>query len=190
MRSVIARGARRVTKCIVRLAGDLSETTINRKTCLAAAVALALCAGAYAQTTGSEVQRNVDQQQRIENRLQSGQLSTGEASKLESGEAKIDRMEKNALKDGTLSPAEKARIQNAQNAQSRAISGDKHHGVAGNPASASSQRMQADVKRNVNQQARIKEGVSAGALTHKETATLEGGQARVARLAKSSASRC
>jgi len=153
---------------------------MNRKTCLAAAVALALCGGAYAQTTGSEVQRNVDQQQRIEQGLQAGQLSAGEAARLEGGQAKIDRMQQNALKDGALSPGEKARIQNAQNAQSRAIYDDRHNAVAGDPASASSQRMQADVRRNVNQQARIEQGVSTGALTKKETAKLEGGQARVA----------
>jgi hypothetical protein len=154
---------------------------MSHKTCIAAAVALTLCGGAYAQTTGSEVQRNVDQQQRIEQGLSTGELSTGEAARLEGGEARIDRMEQNALKDGTLSPAEKARIQNAQNAESRAIYGDKHNAVTGNPASASSQRMQADVQRNVDQQARIKQGVSTGALTNKEAAKLEGGQARTAR---------
>ena len=154
---------------------------MNVRLCLAAAIALALSAGAHAQTTGSEVQRNIDRQQRIENGLQSGQLNTREAAKLESGEAKIDRMEKNALKDGTLTPAEKARLRNAQNAQSGAIYGHKHDAQAGNPASASSQRMQADVQRNVNQQARIKEGVSSGNLTSKEVARLERGQAKASR---------
>lgn len=151
------------------------------RTSIAIAIAAAICGSAVAQTTGSEVQRNVNQQERIEQGLQSGQLSTHEASKLESGEARVDRMESNAMKDGSLSSAEKARIQKAQNAESKAIYGQKHDAQTGNPASASSQRMQADVQRNVNQQARIKQGVSSGALTTTETGSLERGQAHVAR---------
>ena len=136
---------------------------------------------ASAQTTGSEVQRNANQQERIEQGLKSGQLSTGEAAKLEKGEARVQKMEAHANKDGTLTDAEKARIQKAQNAESHAISRDKHNAVAGNPNSASSQRMQADVQRNANQQKRIGEGVQSGQLTGHETAKLERGQARVDR---------
>lgn len=146
---------------------------------LAALAALALAGGVHAQTKGTEVQRNVDQQERIEQGLQSGQLNTREASKLESGEAKVNRMESNAMKDGTLSPSEKARIQKVQNAESARIYNQKHDAQTGNPASASSQRMQADVQRNANQQARIKQGVASGNLTTAETGKLEHGQARV-----------
>ena len=39
--------------------------------------------------------------------------------------------------------------------------------------------MQADVQRQANQQARIKEGVKSGELTKHETAKLERGQAKV-----------
>ena len=69
----------------------------------------------FAQTVGSEVQRDINQESRIEQGLKSGQLSTGEASRLERGEARIDRMESKALKDGNLSSDEAARIQRAQN---------------------------------------------------------------------------
>jgi hypothetical protein len=148
-------------------------------TYLAVVAALAFAPTAHGQTKGSEVQRNVDQQERIEQGLQSGELNTREAAKLESGEAKVGRMESNAMKDGTLTPAEKARIQKAQNAESGAIYRQKHDAQLGNPASASSQRMQADVQRNVNQQARIKQGISSGNLTTAETGKLERGQARV-----------
>ncbi|HUL96423.1 MAG TPA: hypothetical protein VLT89_10450 [Usitatibacter sp.] len=144
-----------------------------------ALVASSMIGVASAQTTGSEVQRDVNQQNRIEQGLQSGQLSTKEASKLEKGEAHIDKMESNANKDGTLTPAEKARIQNAQNKESAAIAGDKHNAVTGNPNSASSRRMQADVQRNANQQARIEQGVQSGNLTKHETASLERGQSHV-----------
>ena len=146
---------------------------------LATAMGLALTSAVYAQTVNTETQRDVNQQQRVEQGLQSGQLGTGEAARLENGEAHIDHMQQNALKYGSLSPAEAARINKAQNAESARIYDDKHNAVAGNPNSASSQRMQADVQRNVNQQSRINQGVRSGALTNKETAHLERGQAHV-----------
>ena len=135
----------------------------------------------FAQTTGTEVQRDVNQENRIEQGLKSGQLSTGEAAKLERGEARIDRMEKNALKDGALSPQEAARIQHTQNQESARINKLDNNAVSGNPNSVSSQRMQADVQRNINQQNRIEQGVQSGALTNKETAHLERGQAHIDR---------
>jgi hypothetical protein len=151
------------------------------KSTLAFLAAVACSSAAVAQTAGSEAQRDVNQQQRIEQGLQSGSLSTGEAAKLERGESRIDKMEANSLKDGNLSPAEKARIQRAQNAESRNINRMENNGVTGNPQSASSQRMQADVQRNVNQERRIQQGVSSGSLTKREAAGLERGQARVDR---------
>lgn len=140
-----------------------------------------LAASAFAADPASEIQRDVNQQQRIEQGLKSGELSTKEAARLEKGEARIDRMEQKALSDGKLSPGEKARIERAQNTESRAIYKEKHDAQKGNPNSASSQRMQADVQRNVNQEKRIAQGVQSGALTNKEAAKLEGGQARVNR---------
>src|SRR5437879_13111023 len=120
-------------------------------TVIAVAVAGLFSAAASAQTAGSEVQRDVNQQQRIEQGLKSGSLTTREASQLERGEGRIDRMESNALKDGKLSPAEKARIERAQNRESRDINRLESNNRTGNPNSPSSQRMQADVQRNVNQ---------------------------------------
>jgi len=147
----------------------------------AAAVAGLFSVAASAQTTGSEVQRDVNQQNRIEQGLKSGSLNTKEASQLERGEARIDKMEANAEKDGKLSPAEKARIQRAQNQESRQINRLESNNVRGNPNSASSQRMQADVQRNVNQQQRIEQGVKSGQLTNREVGKLEAGQSRVDR---------
>ena len=150
-------------------------------TAAAVAIGAAFSAAAFAQTTQSITQRDVNQQQRIEQGLKSGQLSTGEAARLERGEARVNRMEANALKDGTLTAAEKARITRAQNAESRAIERNKTNATTGNPNSASSLRMQADVQRNVNQESRIAQGVRSGALTNREAGRLEGGQARVDR---------
>jgi hypothetical protein len=148
-------------------------------TALALAIGTLISGGALAQDTATTVQRDVNQQQRIEQGLQSGELTTQEAAKLEKQETKLETMQKNALKDGTMTPAERARIAKAQNAVSADIAVQKHDAQVGNPNSASSKRMQADVQRNVNQQARIEQGVQSGELTNTEVAKLERGQARV-----------
>lgn len=152
-----------------------------RLTAIALIMTVPFASAVFAQTVGSEVQRDINQENRVEQGLKSGQLSTGEAARLERGEARIDRMESKALKDGNLSPEEAARIQRAQNQESAAINRLKHNDVAGNPNSASSQRMQADVQRNINQQSRIEQGVQSGQLTNKEASQLERVQARVDR---------
>jgi len=147
-------------------------------TTITAALGLAFSAGAFAQAGSGTVQRDVNQQNRIEQGLQSGQLTTREAGKLEREETKVERDQSKAMQDGKLSPAEKARLAREQNNVSRDIARDRNNAQTGNPNSASSQRMQADVKRDVNQQRRIEQGVQSGQLTTRETARLEGGQAR------------
>ncbi len=149
------------------------------RTAVAVGVAALLSGAALAQGAATAVQRDVNQQERIEQGLQSGALTTGEAARLEKQETKVEAMQKNALKDGTLSPAEKARLTKAQDNVSRDIYRDKHNARVGNPNSPSSQRLQADVQRNVDQQARIAQGAQSGQLTNREVAQLERGQARV-----------
>jgi len=151
------------------------------KTALVFVLFASLSSPVLAQTVGTEVQRDINQETRMEQGLQSGQLSTGEAARLEQGEARIDQMESKALKDGTLSPQEAARIQRAQNRESTRINKLENNAVTGDPNSASSQRMQTDVQRNINQQGRIEQGLQSGALTNKEASKLERGQARVDR---------
>lgn len=146
---------------------------------IAIAATLAFAGTASAQTTTTDTQRNVEQQQRIENGLKTGQLNTHEAAKLENGEAKVDHMEAHAAKDGTVTSTEAARIQKAQNQQSAAISKQKHDAQTGRPASASSLRMQSDVQHNVNQQARVNAGVANASLGTAEAGKLERGQAHV-----------
>ena len=140
-----------------------------------------LTSAAWAQTTPAErdQQRDVNQQQRIEQGLQSGQLSTKEAGSLERQEQHVDKMEAHDMKNGAITPGEQARLNAAQNRVSNDIHADKHNGVTGNPNSASSQRMQADVQRNVNQQKRIQNGMDNGSLTNREAGKLERGQAHV-----------
>jgi len=154
--------------------------TILKRTLIAIAVAT-LSTSAFAQTAASETARDTEQQSRIEQGLQSGQLSTREASSLEHQEQRIDRTEARDMRDGTLTSGEKAQIQREQNHVSGDIYRDKHNGVTGNPNSASSQRMQADVQRNVNQQARINQGIRSGQLSNHEAGSLERGQAHVDR---------
>jgi hypothetical protein len=134
-----------------------------------------------ADPTEQVQQRNVNQQQRIENGLESGQLNTREAAGLEKQQAHIEHLEAKGLKDGTLSPAEQARINAAENRASRDIHEQKHDGQLGNPDSASSRRMQADVQRNVNQQERINQGIENGSLNNHEVARVERDQAHVNR---------
>ena len=139
-----------------------------------------LATAAWAQTPAEQdQQRNINQQQRIEQGLQSGQLSTKEAGSLERQEKHVDNMEARDLKNGSMSAGEQARLNAAQNKVSSDIYADKHNGVTGNPNSVSSQRMQSDVQRNVNQQQRIQNGMDNGSLTNREAGSLERGQARV-----------
>jgi hypothetical protein len=139
-----------------------------------------LTTAAWAQTPAEQdQQRDVNQQQRIEQGLQSGQLSTKEAGSLERQEQHVDKMEAHDLKNGSMSAGEQARLNAAQNKASGDIYADKHNGVAGNPNSASSQRMQSDVQRNVNQQQRIQNGMDKGSLTNREAGSLERGQGHV-----------
>ena len=54
---------------------------------VAAGLTLGFCGAAFAQA--GTVQRDVNQQQRIEQGLQSGQLNTREAGRLENEEARV-----------------------------------------------------------------------------------------------------
>lgn len=134
---------------------------------------------AFAQTPADNTaQRDVNQQTRIESGLKNGSLTTREASHLEGQQARVDRLQAQDLRDGHLSPQERARLQRAQNRASRDIHRDASDQARGNPESPSSERMQADVQRDVNQQTRIAQGLKSGSLTHQEAGKLEHGQAR------------
>ena len=149
-------------------------------TALLAGAALGSSFAASAQTnTATTVQRDVNQEQRIENGLQSGTITTREGAELQRDESQINRLQTRELRDGTLSAADRARLTAAQNRTSRQISSAVHNGVDGNPMSASSQRTQAEVQRNINQQTRIEAGVQNGGLTNHEASRLEHGEARI-----------
>lgn len=150
------------------------------RTILVSTLIAAGATAAMAQTaTADTVQRDVNQQTRIENGLQNGSLNTREAGRLEKEESRIDRMQAKDLRDGKLSLRERAQLRRAQNQASHDIQSAETNKALGNPASRSSERMQADVQRNVNQETRIEQGVQSGSLTQREAGKLERGQARV-----------
>lgn len=146
---------------------------------LSLVVAGLLAAPAFGQTAATEVQRDVNQQTRIEAGLKTGQLNTTEAARLEREQARIAKAEQGALKDGKLSKREQRKIERMQNSASADIKAQKHDAQSGNPNSASSRRMQADVQRNVHQETRIENGIKSGQLTSHEVAKLEKGEARI-----------
>jgi hypothetical protein len=143
------------------------------------AAAIGTAASAQEAPVNQDVQRNVNQQQRIENGVKDGQLTTREAARLEQGQAHVDRMEQRDLRKGTLTSQEQARIQHAENVQSRDIYRDSHNGAMQNPNSPSSRRMAADVQRDVNQEKRIDQGVRSGSLNDRQVANLQGREAHV-----------
>ncbi|HEX3142103.1 MAG TPA: hypothetical protein VHQ87_18745 [Rhizobacter sp.] len=149
------------------------------RTLITASILLAASVGAFAQTAASTVQRDVNQQTRIEQGLQNGSITSREGALLERDQAQVEKLQSQALKDGKLSNAEQARLSAAQNKASHDINTAAHNGVNGNPLSASSQRMQTDVQRNINQQQRVEAGVQNGSLTNHEVSKLEQGQAKV-----------
>ena len=157
-------------------------------TTLFTALVALVAAPSFAQTVttpttpaATPAQRDVAQQTRIESGLKSGELTVHEASKLEAETAKVNHVEAKAAKDGTITSAEQARITAAQNKVSKDIHAEKHDAQTGNPNTVASQRMQADVDRNVKQEARIADGVKDGSLTTKEAGSLKHGQAKVQR---------
>jgi len=151
-------------------------------TALIATAAFGSSLAASAQTNAaSTTQRDVKQEQRIESGLQNGSITTRENAELQRDEAHVDRLQARDMKDGSLSPAEKAQLTAAQNKASRDIRQARTNGINGNPLSASSQRAQADTQRNIDQQQRIANGVRNGSLTNHEAASLERGQSHVDR---------
>lgn len=151
-------------------------------TALIATAAFGSSFAASAQTNAANTtQRDVKQEQRIEAGLQNGTITTRENARLQRDEAHVDRLQARDLKDGSLSPAEKAQLTAAQNKTSRDITRAKNNGINGNPLSASSQRAQAETRRNIDQQQRIDNGVRSGSLSNREAANLERGQSHVDR---------
>ena len=70
--------------------------------------------------------RQAEQQKRIDQGVQSGQLTSKDAARLEKGQERVQAMEDKAKADGKVTKQERARIQHAQNVQSRHVAKEKH----------------------------------------------------------------
>jgi parvulin-like peptidyl-prolyl isomerase len=82
---------------------------------------------AFAQTNTPGIdQRQMNQEQRIDQGIASGQLNQREANRLERGQDRIDNMENRAKSDGIVTARERARLQHAQNVESQRIYRQKH----------------------------------------------------------------
>jgi len=100
---------------------------------LAAIIVLGSSALALAQTATPGIDaREANQQKRIGAGIAKGQITPGEAVKLEKGQAHVQRMENRAKADGVVTAGERARIQHAQNVQSRKIYRARHNNRVAN----------------------------------------------------------
>ena len=156
---------------------------MKSKLILSGAALIAFCVpAAFPQSTGSAPssgtadaskpatiqERKENQQDRIAQGIQSGQLTPGETKNLETKEAGLNKEERNmrAEDDGHLTEADRDKLNNQQNHLSNQIYDDKHNDKADNFKGEVGQRQE-------NQQDRIAQGVKSGELTAGETAKLE-----------------
>ena len=149
-----------------------------KRTFLTLAVAALVASGsALAQTSqpapdqkpAAVNQRRENQQDRIANGVQSGQLTTGETKRLEGREANLNREIKTdrSANDGKLTSQERNQVNRQQNRISGSIYNDKH-----NAAQAHFGKNEVGQRRE-NQQDRIAQGIRSGQMTAGETARTE-----------------
>ena len=92
-----------------------------------AAISAAITLPAYAQTATPGIdQRQMNQEQRIDQGIASGQLTQRETNRLERGQDRVDNLENRAKSDGVVTARERARVQHAQNVESKRIYRQKH----------------------------------------------------------------
>jgi hypothetical protein len=97
-----------------------------KKDYLMAIVFLGLTTAVCAQATPEITKTQVNQQERIEQGRESGELTKREARKLEREQARIQYDKKAAKADGVVTPQEKRKIKREQNKASRKIYRQKH----------------------------------------------------------------
>jgi hypothetical protein len=71
-------------------------------------------------------QRQMNQDQRIDQGIASGQLNKREANRLNRQQEHVNKMEDRAMSDGAMTKRERARIGAAQNRASHHIAREKH----------------------------------------------------------------
>jgi hypothetical protein len=134
-----------------------------------ALAALMASGSAFAQQEGSVNDRRQDQQQRIANGVQSGQLTAGETKNLESREANLNREIKDDRQadGGKLTQQERQQVNRQQNNLSHSIYNDKHNGTQAHYGNNEVGQ------RRENQQDRIAQGIRSGQMTPGEAARTE-----------------
>lgn len=100
---------------------------MDMKPVMVSLLAASLALPAFAQTQSPAVdQRQQRQERRIQQGIQSGQLTSQEAARLQAEQTRI-RNEEAAMKaDGKLDPAERRELQRDLNRSSRHIAKEKH----------------------------------------------------------------
>ena len=118
---------------------------------------------------GEIQQRKDNQQDRIANGIQDGQLTSGETKNLETKEAGLNKEEHTMRQDddGHLTSADRTKLNNQQNRLSNDIYADKHNANTAHYGNSEvGQRRQ-------NQQDRIAQGIRSGQLNARQTSNLE-----------------
>jgi hypothetical protein len=135
-----------------------------------------ICIGLFAISGFAQVNnRRENQQDRIAQGVQSGQLRPGETTHVENQERAVNgeiRADRNA-NGGSLTRAERQRINRQQNGLSKEIYRDKHNAASDHFGNSEVGR------RQENQQDRIAQGIRSGHLTAGQTTRLEGNQAGI-----------
>ncbi|MGH9700121.1 MAG: hypothetical protein ACRD5R_03810 [Candidatus Acidiferrales bacterium] len=121
---------------------------------------------------GEVADRKDNQQDRVANGVQSGQLTAGETKNLETKEAGLNKEDRTMRSedDGHLTAADRTKLNNQQNHLSNKIYQDKHNA---NTAHYGNNQVG---QRRENQQDRIAQGIKSGQLTAGETAKAENQQ--------------
>ncbi len=82
---------------------------------------------AFAQANTPRIdQRQMNQDRRIDQGVQSGELNQREAARLDRGQDRIENLEDKAKSDGVVTARERARLRHAENVESRRIYRQKH----------------------------------------------------------------
>ena len=160
-----------------------TKLILNSAVLIALVVPAAFAQQSGSSSTGSSTtqpavqHRKKNQQDRIANGIQSGQLTAGETKKLETKEASVNKEEAGmrASNNGKLTSADRTKLQNQQNRLSKQIYTDKHNAATQHSGNG------LEGQRKENQQDRIANGVRSGQLTAGETAKLESKQQGVNR---------
>jgi len=99
-------------------------------TLIAGAVLAAPVAAAAQSATPGIDQRQANQEQRIDQGIESGRLNQPEANRMQRQQTHIDNMENRAKADGTVTRHEKAKIAKTQSNASKRIWRQKHDAQA------------------------------------------------------------